>query len=623
MDVSIVIVTYNVRKFIGLCIQSIAASIFEGTYEIIIVDNASPDRSADFIEGQFPNVHVLRNLTNEGFAKACNRGVAVSKGQYICFVNPDCMIGTNTLTKCLETVITKSNVGAVAGQILDGGLNILPESKRKLPTKTNSFGRITRLDHLFQNGRLDYYERGSYEIDSKVDVLTGAFLFIEKAKFLAVDGFDEDYFMYAEDIDLCLKLKLLGLDNWYISDIKLIHFKGESSDHKGYDYHRSFYESIYIYLKKHVVSHRIALYPLKLMIFLIQTVRFLFNKYTGSLLDYLLLFGISHGVTRLWAILYYGKIDYYDYHQLKYHFFIYAFILFTGLQMTGYYWDKSKRTSRNVVKGFLMGTILLLIVYALLPAELRFSRMALFLSASSGLLVFLIKRRNQTSKDFLQNIVIWSQRKIADDELGFLRRIGMLQYQIYTEDNMALRSNSNLLIDVDSLSVDKIINLRENNIIIPRLLYWDRERAIIFDSQSGKSRGSGFDDLSIFRLSDEYILYCKRTFDKLLVIFMLTLWPFLFIIKKSKSYIKNISKIWHGKRTFVGYSSEKVSDAILPVIPKGFIDCSDFFRNLDDFSIGINRKYAMHYSVWMDLYCCMIGLFGLIIALTKYDETDN
>jgi hypothetical protein len=104
---------------------------------------------------------------------------------------------------------------------------------------------------------------------------------------------------------------------------------------------------------------------------------------------------------------------------------------------------------------------------------------------------------------------------------------------------------------------------------------------------------------------------------------MLTLWPILFLMKKSKAFSSNLFKIWIEEKTFVGYLVEHDLNRELPSLPAGFIDCGGFYKDVEITSTEMNREYALHYSVWIDLYCCSVGLFGLILALTKYDEAEN
>ena len=243
MKLSVVILNYNVKYFIDLCLQSVLAATTNLDSEIIVVDNASVDGSVPWIKSQFPQVKLIENQENLGFPKGNNIGVAQAKGEYVCILNPDTVLKEDTITEILGFYESDIKVGFVGCHMIDGAGIFLKESKRTIPSFFSSFMKIIGISKFYYSS-LKNEERGY------VDVLAGAFMFTEKYIYNQVKGFDEDYFMYGEDIDLSYKALKSGYSNYYLGDVKIIHFKGESTD-KNLIYVSRFYNAMYIFYKKH------------------------------------------------------------------------------------------------------------------------------------------------------------------------------------------------------------------------------------------------------------------------------------------------------------------------------------------------------------------------------------
>ncbi|MDB9755738.1 glycosyltransferase family 2 protein [Winogradskyella sp.] len=244
MKLSVIILNYNVRYFLELCLKSVQSAITTIDAEIIVVDNKSSDDSCAMVKSLFPDVKLIQNNDNSGFSKGNNIGVALAKGQYLCILNPDTVVAEDTFIKLLEFSETKNNLGIVGCQLIDGKGTFLPESKRNIPTPKVSLKKMLGNSKDYYTNNLDENAIG------KVDILVGAFMFMTKEVYKAVGGFDEDYFMYGEDIDLSYKVLKAGYTNYYYGDTSIIHFKGESTlrDTK---YAKRFYGAMQIFYKKH------------------------------------------------------------------------------------------------------------------------------------------------------------------------------------------------------------------------------------------------------------------------------------------------------------------------------------------------------------------------------------
>ena len=248
MKLSVVIVNYNVRYFLELCLHSVKAAIKDKTAEIIVVDNASSDNSCQMVKTLFPEVVLIENKENLGFSKANNIGIKNAKGQFICILNPDTVVAENTFSKLISFAESQENLGIIGCKLIDGTGKFLPESKRNLP--------VIKVALQKMKGNATYYYAnhiGENEI-AKVEILVGAFMFIKRNVFNELKGFDEDYFMYGEDIDLSYKATKEGLENFYYGDTTVVHFKGESTL-KDSLYAKRFYGAMQIFYKKHFKSN--------------------------------------------------------------------------------------------------------------------------------------------------------------------------------------------------------------------------------------------------------------------------------------------------------------------------------------------------------------------------------
>jgi GT2 family glycosyltransferase len=253
MQLSVIILNYNVRYFLELCVLSVqnALSAIEG--EIIVVDNNSSDGSCEMMKTRFPNIKLIENKENSGFPKGNNIGVAQAQGEYICILNPDTVVAEDTFEKILAFAKTKQDLGIVGCKLIDGAGNFLPESKRGVPTPWVAFTKIVSLYKLFPKSEWfnTYYAQHLSENQTgKVDILVGAFMFMKRELYLEVGGFDEKCFMYSDDIDLSYMVLQKGKSNYYFHETTVIHYKGESTVKNG-TYMKRFQEAMNFFYEKH------------------------------------------------------------------------------------------------------------------------------------------------------------------------------------------------------------------------------------------------------------------------------------------------------------------------------------------------------------------------------------
>ena len=284
MILSVVIVSYNVKYFLEQCLSSlkkavIGLSLPDGSTEVFIIDNASTDGSPDFLEPLFPDFHFIRNPENSGFAKANNQVIPLCNGEFILFMNPDTILAEDSLNTCISFFRNQTDAGAVGVRMIDGAGQFLRESKRGFPYPAVSFFKMAGFARLFPRSKIfSSYYLGHLDEDSVqvVDVLSGAFMMIKKNVLNKTGSFDEQFFMYAEDIDLSYRIDKAGFKNYYLPATTIIHFKGESTQ-KDVRYVKMFYHAMQLFMKKHFRNKGFSLriYMLTLGLRLRQTLSFM------------------------------------------------------------------------------------------------------------------------------------------------------------------------------------------------------------------------------------------------------------------------------------------------------------------------------------------------------------
>lgn len=212
--------------------------------EIIVVDNASTDDSCSMLANSFPDIQLIKNVENVGFGKANNQAVNKAKGDYVLILNPDTMLSETTLSEMLTFAEQQENFGAAGLHFIDGTGSYLPESKRNFPDLKVAGAKLLGFSNHYYANQMDKKAVGP------IDVLTGAFMFVKKEVYTKIHGFDEDFFMYGEDIDLSYRILKAGYQNFYVGTSKILHFKGESTV-KDTFYLENFYGALSIFHKKH------------------------------------------------------------------------------------------------------------------------------------------------------------------------------------------------------------------------------------------------------------------------------------------------------------------------------------------------------------------------------------
>ena len=253
MKLSIVIVNYNVKYFLEQCLYSVRAAITGLDAEVWVVDNHSTDSSIEYLRPRFPEVNFIENQDNPGFAKANNQAIRMSSGEYVLLLNPDTVVGEESLRSLCYFMDEHSEAGGIGVKMIEGHGQFLPESKRSFPSPWISFCKIFGLSKLFPQSHL-FARYGLQYLDKEkiheVEVLAGAFMLLRREALDKVGLLDEAFFMYGEDIDLSYRVVQGGYTNYYIPE-RLLHYKGESTKHGDIKYVKAFYGAMLIFYRKY------------------------------------------------------------------------------------------------------------------------------------------------------------------------------------------------------------------------------------------------------------------------------------------------------------------------------------------------------------------------------------
>ncbi|OMQ12033.1 glycosyltransferase family 2 protein [[Flexibacter] sp. ATCC 35103] len=253
MQLSVIILNYNVRYFLEQCVLSVQEALLTLDAEIIVVDNNSSDESCLMMKIRFPNVKLIQNNSNCGFPKGNNIGVEHASGKYICILNPDTIVAEDTFIKVLAFAENQIDLGIIGCKLIDGTGSFLPESKRGIPTPWVAFTKIFGLYKVFPKWRIfnQYYAQHLNKNETgKVEILVGAFMVMHRNLYLELEGFDEKCFMYADDIDLSYRVLQKQKSNYYFHETTVLHYKGESTV-KDEKYMKRFQEAMSFFYQKH------------------------------------------------------------------------------------------------------------------------------------------------------------------------------------------------------------------------------------------------------------------------------------------------------------------------------------------------------------------------------------
>ncbi len=641
MKLSVIIVNYNVQYFLDQCLSSVRKALENIDGEVIVVDNDSIDGSNSMVRKKYPEARLMANKKNVGFSVANNQGIKKSTGEYVLLLNPDTVVEHDTFEKVISFMDGHPDAGALGVKMLDGSGKFLPESKRGLPTPSTAFYKMFGFSSLFPHSkRFARYHLGHLDKDQihKVEILPGAFMLLRKSVIEKTGLLDESFFMYGEDIDLSYRIIKAGYSNYYYPETRIIHYKGESTKKGSVNYVLVFYNAMVIFAKKHFTQKNAKLFTTLINIAIyfrafIALLTRLWDKLLLPSLDGIALFVGTVFIKELW-----GRTQIYteggDYPTVLIYYIIpsYVIIWLISVYFVGGY-DRPIRIKKSI-SGLAGGTIFILVLYALLPESLRFSRALILLGTLWGMMIlptirFILYSLKVNGIQIGDNV---NKRFIVIGDYDEANRVEVLLQKSYIKpDFVGLVSNSDKLngdstfIGVISQVVDiiRIYDIDEvifcsksitHQRIIDKMTEWQvaqvdykiapEDSLSIIGSNSIHTRGDLYTvDINAVDKTDNR--RNKRLVDIFLSIIFLSLLPLLlFTQKKPVGFIKNIFKILWGSRSWVGYYPLTNQLQQLPKIREGVLNPVDSLKskNLDDDTISqLNLLYARDYNLLKDL----------------------
>jgi GT2 family glycosyltransferase len=658
MDLSIIIVNYNVKYFLEHALHSVFKACAHIDAEVFVVDNNSVDGSVEMVRTKFPYVKIIENKDNKGFSKANNQAIILAKGKYILLLNPDTVVGEDTFEKVITFMNAHPEAGGLGVKMIDGKGKFLPESKRGLPTPSAAFYKIFGLSALFPNSPLfGKYHSGYLDKDKihEIEVLSGAFMLLRKEVLDKIGLLDEDFFMYGEDIDLSYRIIKAGYKNYYFPETSIFHYKGESTKKSSVNYVFVFYNAMIIFAKKHFSQKNAKLFSflINLAIFLRASlaiiVRFIKMIFLPAA-DFILLWGGMYVLKNYWQNSVKESVGLHFPHEFMIYVVpVYVIIWLCSIYLSGGY-DRPIRLSK-IIRGIFTGTVFILVVYALLPETYRFSR-ALILLGTFWASVSVVGLRLFINIFKLKNFVLETNDKkrvfiVGDLEEG-KRVLTLLNLGDSNTNFIGFVKPDNKLTSISDDSKNYLGNIDQLNEMV--MIYGIREiifcaknipiqQIIIQMSHINKGEleykiappeslyiiGSN----SVNNPGDLYIIDInaitkpvnrrnKKLFDIATSLILIPLIPVLiFIVKNPFGLIRNILMVLFGKCSWIGYYHIKNTSSNasqLPTIKIGILSPLDAIKdfNPDQPTIEkLNLLYAKDYQFLNDLNILIKGFRSL------------
>lgn len=636
MKLSVIIVNYNVKYFLEVCLHSVLRAMEGIAAEVIVVDNNSEDSSCTMIKEQFPSVLLIENKENRGFSKANNQGVAIAKGEYILFLNPDTVMPEDFFTKTLAYMDAHPEAGAIGPRLIDGKGTFAPDAKKSFPSLSVALFKTTGINKLFSKSPFfnKYYavDVGEREV-APVDVLSGCCMMVRRAAMDKAGGpFDEDYFMYCEDVDLSYRIEKAGYKNIYFPEAELIHYKGESTRKMTLSYVRIFNEALITFVKKHYTKKQARMFVLFINVGIVLrailgTLKRGLKVFHMPLFDALVLLLTLWGIKDFWVREVKNIMPINP--SLVYATFpVYIALWLISLYLNGAY-DQPYRALK-VTRGMLIGTVAILAYYGLLPRDFRYSRAIIVFTGFGGTVVLLGLHEILYRMGILRFIPydkLPRKAVIVADEHAYRQTAAILRQVHYApelsgrvsplaEKHDGLGTLSEMKELLYTTGVNEVIfciNGLSYTDVFAQMQHCgkDYEYKIhlpgshsFVGSNSSNTSGDLYTIDRRFNLSDFAQVRNKRMVDLGGALIFLALFPFtFFMVKKPGRFFVNCFKVLAGNLTWVGYTTG-VSHKYLPPIRKGAIQPYNILADYEpspEVKAHINTAYAQHYSAFTDM----------------------
>ena len=644
MKLSIIIVNYNVKFFLEQCLGSVKKALNGMDAEIFVVDNNSVDGSVEMLNAKFSDVIKIFNKNNVGFSTANNQAISQAKGEYILLLNPDTLVEETTFERAIAFMDAHADAGGLGLKMIDGKGIFLPESKRGLPTPKAAFCKIFGLAKLFPKSKaFNQYHLGyiSDEETHEVDVLSGAFMLLRKSVIDKIGMLDETFFMYGEDIDLSYRITQAGYKNYYFPESRIIHYKGESTKKGSMNYVRTFYKAMKIFNEKHFSGTHAKSFSLliNLAIYLRAFIsllgRFIKAIYL-PLIDAVILFTGMYFLTEYWEV----NVKALNYPPLFMAVIVPLYVI-TWIASSYLYgaYDKPIKLSA-IVRAVFSGTILILIIYSLLPETLRFSRALILIGGVwAGIAMITLRwifnllkfKAFELTKNDGKRVTVIAEPEEGQRILSLLNMtgsafnlIGVVNPNLNGSINKSdLASAPHIIGTLNQLkeivnvyNVNEVIfgskNISTKN-IIDQMLQLQRpgiefkiappNSSYIIGSNSIQNSGDLY-FVDVNALNTPANKRKKRIFDILAALFLVLGSPIFFLISKNPvNFTKNLFRVLSGKYAWVGLNYKDEINQYTGRIKPGIIKPSDGLTSTtkdENLLSRMDMLYARNYSMQTD-----------------------
>ncbi len=643
VKLSVIIVNYNVKEFLLNSVSSIKKAADGIPIEIIVVDNASEDGSVEALRQKFPDVKIIANKENVGFGKANNQGLEIAQGEYVLLLNPDTLLKDNTLTKMLEFMDAHTDTGLATCKVLNPDGTLQLACRRSFPRPWVSFTKIIGLSSLFPKSKLFAKYNLTYLDENEtyeVDAVSGSFMFLRGEAIKSVGGFDPDFFMYGEDLDLCYRIKEKGWKVYYYPETEIIHYKGESAKRSSIDETRLFYNAMSLFVEKHFSSSWFLKAFLKFAIVLREWLAFA-NRYKLAIIPAIIDFVF-------FALLIWGAENFYRNVKPNFHFpeeIIPAVYILPALfqllvsSLTGVYKRNSLSVGRTIL-ALLLGMILIS-AGTFFFKQYAFSRAVVLITYSSAIVIFALYRiiAKLFFKVGITNPYSRKRTIIAGTNENAIALADKIKKSIHSRDEIyglaalsigeigekigeyeVVASLENLNKIIDEKKIDKVIFTADIPFAkIFETIAAEKSRNVEFliagdelDYIVGKSAVTILEDISLlqlhYNLASPLHRFAKRTLDVTLSLAILVfVYPFVILASDKNSTVRKLVSqtpaVLFGKKSLIGapesFVKRKRTEEKAGVTGLWFLE-NVSENNLEELE-KLDLYYAKNHSVWLDL----------------------
>ena len=645
MDLSIIIINYNVKEFLQNLLHSIEKASANINKEIIIVDNASDDGSVELIKQRFPSCKLISNDKNLGFGKANNQALKIATGKYFLLINPDSIVSEDTFDKMIAFFKKNSEAGLAGCKILNPDGTLQLACRRSYPGPWTSFCKVTGLSNLFPRSKIFARYNLTYLDENKtyeVDAISGSFMMMRKEVYDKVGGFDEEFFMYGEDLDLCYRIKSAGYKVFYVHRTQVIHYKGESTKRSRLDETKLFYDAMHLFVKKHLSGSFLVEYILRFAIGIRKIFAFLGKRRLGivSALTDLILFDLCLLVAEK---IYVTQTNWLGF-QPSHYLIIYtvpALIHIVIALISGAYRKNTLSVLKNFVallvsfviltsitfffKQFGYSRAVVLITYFLLSISTSLWRIILKLFFRIGVQIDDLSKR-RTLIVGTNNNAIKIANKLKQKRTDYHSIIGLVAK--YHDDIGKNIASFDVVGSIENIKKVITENGIREVIFSPEDLDYGEMMSVVADCQDeivefkiggteldfvvGKTSVSMLDNIPLielrYNISNPMLKFIKRLFDILLGLFVLFFfYPFIYFInrvsKKAsdfRDFILGVPLVLIGRKSFIGPKNDNNSTASFLGKP-GLTGYWYLEKDIGIESDKLNYYYAKNQNIWIDL----------------------